>query len=404
MVRMGLGAVMKCLWLTQTDPEPRHNGQLIYSGGLIDAISASGARVDVVGAMRPGAARRSYDRQARLRWFLAEQKPRPLWHTLFSSLPNVADRNWTPELQALLDARLAEGGWDVIVFDSLSAGWALGSVLRHYPQRGRRPRLVYVAHNHEESLRRQVAREHPDPLRRQILLRDAAKVTRLEQAMVRSADAVTAITPEDRDRFLADHPDRDIAVIMPGYGGDYVDQRRISERQPRRAVIVGSFDWIAKRLNLEQFLAAADPLFSSHNAELQVIGSAREEFLRRVRRRFVATQFTGTVSGLPALMQEARIALVPEHHGGGFKLKALDYVFNRLPILALEGSVAGMPMQHDDGILFYRDYRALAAGVLQVMDDFDRLNRLQERAYTLCRDQFDWCSRGRQLLAAVAGS
>src|SRR3546814_10693449 len=44
--------------------------------------------------------------------------------------------------------------------------------------------------------------------------------------------------------------------------------------------------------------------------------------------------------------------------GGGFKLKALDYVFNRLPILALEGSVAGMPMQHDDGILFYRDYRS----------------------------------------------
>ena len=394
---------MKCLWLTQTDPEPRHNGQLIYSGGLIDAIDASGARIDVVGAMRPGARRRLSDRQARLRWFLAEQKPRPLWHTLLSSLPNVADRNWTPELQSLLDGRLAEDSWDVIVFDSLSAGWALGPVLRRYPQRGRRPRLVYISHNHEESLRRQVAREHPDPLRRQILLRDAAKVARLEQMLVRAADAVTAITPEDRDRFLADHPDRDIVVITPGYGGSYVSQRRISECQPRRAVIVGSFDWIAKRLNLEQFLEAADALFARHNAELQVIGSAREAFLRRVRRRFSATQFTGTVSGLPALMQEARIALVPEHHGGGFKLKVLDYVFNRLPILALDGSVAGVPMRHEDGILFYQDYRALAAGVLQVIDDYDRLNSLQDRAYALCRDRFDWTSRGQQLQAAIAG-
>lgn len=394
---------MKCLWLTQTDPEPRHNGQLIYSGGLIDAIGACGAHVDIVGAMRPGAVRRPPDRQAGLRWFLAEQRPRALWHTLFSPLPNVADHNWTPELQGLLGGRLAEGGWDVIVFDSLSAGWALDPVLRQYPRRERRPRLVYIAHNHEQSLRRQVASEHPDPLRRRILLRDAAKVARLERALVHAADAVTAITPEDRDRFLADQPDRVVTVITPGYDGPYVDQRRISERQPRRAVIVGSFDWIAKRLNLEQFLAAADALFARHNAELQVIGTAREEFLRRVRRRFSATQFTGTVAGLPALMQEARVALVPERHGGGFKLKVLDYVFNRLPILALDGSVAGMPLRHEDSILMYRDYEALAAGVLQVIDDYDRLNRLQDRAFLLCRDRFDWASRAQQLLAAVTG-
>ena len=394
---------MKCLWVTQTDPEPRHNGQLIYSGGLIDVVGASGARIDVVGAMRPGGVPRNFDRDARLRWFLAEQKPRPLWHTLLSSLPNVADRNWTPQLQNLLEGRLAEDGWDVVVFDSLSAGWALAPVLRRYSRDSRRPRLVYIAHNHEESVRRQVANEHPDPLRRRILLRDAAKVARLEQAMVRAADAVTAITPEDRDRFLADHPGCEIVVITPGYDGGYVGQRHISERQPRRAVIVGSFDWIVKRLNLEQFLAAADAMFASHNAELQVIGSAHEAFLRRVRRRYAATQFTGTVPSPQSLMQEARIALVPELHGGGFKLKVLDYVFNRLPILALKGSVAGMPLQHEDSILLYRDYRELAAGVLQVIDDYDRLNRLQDRAYTLCRDRFDWASRGRQLLQAIAG-
>lgn len=395
---------MKCLWLTQTDPEPRHNGQLIYSGGLIDAMGQSGARVDIVGAMRPGTPRRPIDEQAALRWYLAEQKPRPLWHTLLSPLPNVADRNWTPELQRILNERLADDDWDTIVFDSLSAGWALDAVLSRFPRQERRPRLVYIAHNHEESLRRSVAGEHPDPFRRRILLRDAAKVARLERALVRASDVVTAITPEDRDRFLADHPERDVTVITPGYGGEYVDRRRITASQPRRAVIVGSFDWIAKRLNLEQFLAAADGLFATRNAELQVVGTAREVFLRRVRRRYAATQFTGTVAGLASHMQEARVALVPERHGGGFKLKVLDYVFNRLPVLALDGSVAGMPLQHDDSILLYRDYQALARGVLQVIDDFDRLNNLQERAYTVCRDHFDWHSRGRQLLSVLAGA
>jgi hypothetical protein len=35
------------------------------------------------------------------------------------------------------------------------------------------------------------------------------------------------------------------------------------------------------------------------------------------------------------------------------------------------------------------------------MDDFDYLNRLQDRAYAVCADSFDWSSRGRQLLTAV---
>ena len=33
-------------------------------------------------------------------------------------------------------------------------------------------------------------------------------------------------------------------------------------------------------------------------------------------------------------MEHARVALVPDELGG-FKLKGLDYVFNRLPILAM---------------------------------------------------------------------
>jgi hypothetical protein len=40
--------------------------------------------------------------------------------------------------------------------------------------------------------------------------------------------------------------------------------------------------------------------------------------------------------------------------------------------------------------------------VLAAIDDVERLNRLQERAYAACRDRFDWASRGRQILSAIA--
>ncbi len=394
---------MRCLWLTLADPEPRHNGQYIYSGGLIDAMERGGAQMHVLGLARPESPSRVNGvAVAGTHWWLSDHRPRSSLQSLVSTLPHIADRSWTPGLRLLLDARLQEGPWDTIVFDGISAGWALDQVLKRFPKRSQRPKLVYVSHNHEASLRREVANHHEDFLKRQVLRYDSLKAAWLEHRLVDAADLVTAITEEDARQYLARRPDRRVEVLTPGYAGGHGAGRRITAATPRRAVIVGSFDWVAKRMNLEQFVAVADPLFAAHGAELQVIGSAEEAFLNRMRRNASATQFTGRVDDVLDFMRNARIALVAERHGGGFKLKVLDYIFNHMPILALSGSVAGVPLRHDDGILLYEDYESLARGVLQVIDDCDRLNQLQDRAYAACRDQFDWTSRGERLMSAVA--
>ena len=43
---------MRCLWLTLADPEPRYNGQFVYSGGLIDSVAATGSEIEVLGLGR----------------------------------------------------------------------------------------------------------------------------------------------------------------------------------------------------------------------------------------------------------------------------------------------------------------------------------------------------------------
>ena len=148
----------------------------------------------------------------------------------------------------------------------------------------------------------------------------------------------------------------------------------------------------------------ADPLFAARQVELQAVGSADESFLKQLRRRTRATRFTGTVSDLNRYLDEARIAIVPERNGGGFKLKVLEYVFNRIPVFALSGSFAGVPLIHNDSVMLFPNHAALAQGVIDTIDDVDFLNRLQERAFAVCRDRFDWPSRGRQILSAIAAS
>ncbi len=402
----GSGRPMRCLWLTLADPEPRHNGQYVYSGGLIDSVAATGSDVEVLGLRRPGSARCSGARNEHIVWWLPGE---PLdsrhsrWGSLASWLPHIAYRCHTAEMRRELDSLLRRGGWDGIVFDGISVGWALSQVLAYCEGRCDRPRLIYISHNHEESLRFQVAQSQPRFFKRQAVRFDALKVSRLERELVDQVDYVTAITPEDLSLYRR-RRDKPMGVVTPGYRGRRLKERRISQNVPRRAVIVGSFDWIAKRMNLEEFVDIADPLFAEQHAELQAVGSAEESFLDRLRGRTIATFFTGTVPDVTRYMDDARIAIVPERNGGGFKLKVLEYVFNRIPVFALSGSFAGVPLRHDDSVMLFSDHAALANGVLEAIDDVDRLNSLQERAFAACRDHFDWASRGRQILSAIVPS
>lgn len=393
---------MRCLWLTLADPEPRHNGQYIYSGGLIDSVAEAGGEVEVLGLGRSEQAEVGGIRTQRVVWWLPADTPHSHWGSLASSLPHIAYRCHTTGMRCILDKLLKRGGWDGIVFDGISTGWALPRVLDHYAGRGERPRLIYISHNHEESVRTRIAESQPLFLKRQAVRFDALKVSRLERELVDAVDFVTAITREDLALYRHRNSDKPMDVLSPGYCGRRLSERRISHALPRRAVIVGSFDWIAKRMNLAEFVDVADPMFADAGAELQAVGSAEESFLEQLRHRTVATQFTGTVPDIEPYLDGARIAIVPERNGGGFKLKVLEYVFNRVPVFALTGSFAGVPLRHNDSVMLYPDHAALAHGVLEAIDDVDRLNRLQERAFVACNDRFDWLSRGRQIVSAIA--
>jgi glycosyltransferase involved in cell wall biosynthesis len=394
--------MMRCLWLTLADPDPPLDGLFVYSGGLIRAFAGAGAEVVALGLRRPESVKRDNEREHGVVWRLAAHEPLSHWASLASSLPHMANRCCTAGMTDLLQSLLGEGAWDAIVFDSLSAGWALRTVLDHYPCAGRRPVFVYVSHNHEESLRASLVLSQHGLLKRQAQRLDAAKVTRLERELVRFADLVTAITPEDGDIYRSQWPTKRIDVLTPGYSGRSVAERRITSDLPRRAVIVGSFDWIAKRLNLEEFVRAADPIFAARHIELRVIGSGEKAYFDELSKTLSATRFTGTVDRVEPYVEDARLAIVPERNGGGFKLKVLDYIFNRIPILALRGSVAGVPLRHEESILLFPDQEALALGISQVIDDVARLDQMQNAAFDACRDVFGWHGRGAQLLSAMA--
>jgi Glycosyl transferases group 1 len=198
----------------------------------------------------------------------------------------------------------------------------------------------------------------------------------------------------DEDRTLA---------LTPGYTGWVASERRITPSTPRRVIIMGSFQWVVKQESLVRFVAIADPIFKEHGIELDIIGDVPQELLSTLRTRCRATCFHGFVTDVAPFFARARIAVVPDSIGGGFKLKFLDYIFGRVPVATVSQAAAGLPEELRRTMLSNDSLDGLIREIVSQIDRLDELNRMQESAFRFGKEGFRWSARGERLQHAIAG-
>jgi glycosyltransferase involved in cell wall biosynthesis len=382
---------LRCLWITPQLPfPPFHGGDALYSSGLIRSLAGAGAAITVVCNDNGGDPPPPIDG---VDWVVIPFRDRSRAASIPRRVPSIVHRFSTPQLRESVADLVRHGQWDGIILDTLAVADAVdpGS------------KVVYVSHNHEESVRRQLASAYPwaSPMRAAMSF-DARKAARLEQRLVDAAALVTTTTQADADQFRLHDPDQRYVVLAPGYSGTVAPARAIGPQTPRRVLLLGSYKWAAKRLNLAEFLDQGARRLTGAGVGIDVVGPITPELAARLKRHFPDLRIAGELDDLRPVFQDARIGLVVEAVGGGFKLKVLDYVFNRLPVLALSGSVDGMPLVADQSILVAgEEAAAMAECIIGLIDDFDRLNRIQEAAFRACAGQFDWPERGAALARAI---
>jgi hypothetical protein len=310
-------------------------------------------------------------------------------------VPSGSFRLATRALRALVDEHLQRGGWSALVIDQAANGW----VLPLWQRSAAPPPLVYVSHNVESHVRPQFAARSGRGVRGAVLRWDAWKYARLELELLKAASLVTAITPQDAQVLRGHIHGRDVLVLTPGVS---VARRAPSGTvPPRRVILSGSYEWVAKQHNVRRFLTSALPVLHPAGIAVAIVGKMSESFAADLRKEFPDAEVHPNVPDPAPFLDSARIGVIPEEAGGGFKLKALEYVFRHLPIAALPGTLAGLPVDPAADALTAPTLDGLARRLLEAIDEPEYLRTLAARAYEKCDGRFDWTERGSQLYAAL---
>jgi polysaccharide biosynthesis protein PslH len=396
---VGDEATTRWLWVTPEIADELATGALKYSFGLADAVAAMGVEVTVVGILRPSENGGSDPTPTGSMHFeTVDATFRRPWQSLGSSLPNQSFACSVPAVRSRVEEILDRGGWDVVVIDGLQAAW----VTPLLEQRRGGARILYLAHNHESSMRQEVADDTSWTNPRKLVLElEARKTRRLERRTTRLADVVSSITDDDRNRFETDAPAATHVVVSPGWSGAAPSHAVPAGERPRRVGILGSFEWHVKQVSLRRFIDAADNAFHDAGIELHVAGNLPDDFRAELEPGVRATHLLGWVDDPAEFLGHCRIGVVSEPLGGGFKLKALDYVFNSVAVASLTHNTAGLPLVADESVITADNEADLARAIVDVIDDGDLLDRCASSAIERCRERFSWPTAARRLIDAT---
>ncbi len=393
---------MRCLWITREYPLPANSGELIYSRGLIRSLAAQPVELTLLSHDRTEPCGQRLESASPIREIGVGPAPAKGLKSLFSDLPRDAHRLKSVPLVEALRRELRCDGYDVVIADQAAMGWIVDEVYQ-LPS-ALRPVVVYISHNREAEIRSQIAmRSRVHVLKRIVLRYDAWKYGRLERRLCRSADLITAITPEDRCSYAVEYPRKPVIELTPGYEPPSAPERTspIGPEVPRRVLLVGSFEWVAKRHNLDAFLKVAVPVLRANDIEIQVVGKASEAYVNSVMKCFDGVVFERNVPAIEPYLGRARMGLIAETVGGGFKLKTLDYVFQNVPIAALKDALGGVDFEAGKDAIIAASLPELVENIVARIDDFEFLNSAAERALQKFSNRIAWLDRGSQLYEAL---
>jgi glycosyltransferase involved in cell wall biosynthesis len=256
--------------------------------------------------------------------------------------------------------------------------------------------LIYLdEHNYETDLLSSTHAHTSKWLLRWYLGSQLQKLERFEGETLKSVDGVSVVSRHDAARVGAVAPHTPCEVIPNGVDPAFFDIVR--RPQPYRVVSVSSLDWLPNVEGLAWFLDRVWPIViaARPQATFQMVGrNPHRSLLRRGRR---GVSIVGSVPDIRDHVTDASAFVVPLLSGSGTRLRVLEAMAMRVPIVSTSIGIEGIECVPGQHVLVSDTAKNFAEQLIAVLDNDILGKRLAQAGREFVERFYCWETIGDRL-------
>lgn len=222
---------------------------------------------------------------------------------------------------------------------------------------------------------------------------EAAKIKREENMLLRRADAIIAVTEQEKNYFQ-NVSNKNCYVVENGVDLDsfmYKPKKRTSSIQ---ILFVGDFSYFPNRDAMHFFYNNVFKNLLSYNAYLNILGkkSERLDFAQNPRVRTVSN-----IADIRQAYYESDVFIFPVRVGGGTNFKILEAMACGVPTVAFPDRVTGLGVADKENILFARTAEEFEKAVKTIIENEKFAEALSKQARKLVQQKYSWEEIGKKM-------
>jgi glycosyltransferase involved in cell wall biosynthesis len=295
---------------------------------------------------------------------------------------------YSEAMQAAIDRVLAHQTFDVIQLEHQHLG------LFHVDSPG--AIRILDAHNIESDNIRRLTRYSRSPLRRLYYELEYRKVRREESTVLAGQDALLVTSERDRWLIEEEFPHIPKFVIPNGVDTEFFHPSDQAP-EPLSLVFTGAMNYLPNADGIGYFLREIFPIIRKEIPEVHVsvVGSGPPKWLERLADSNVTV--TGYVNDVRPFVHRASVYVVPLRMGGGTRLKVLEAMAMKKPVVTTSIGCEGIDVVHNESALIADDPNEFAAAVIELVRNDRRRASIVDRGYDVVREKYEWSVVGDRL-------
>jgi glycosyltransferase involved in cell wall biosynthesis len=255
---------------------------------------------------------------------------------------------------------------------------------------------ILDSHNVEYDNFRRIWLKSRSPLRRLHYYDEYKKYYHEELANYSKQDALFVTSERDKQILDEELPLLPKYVIPNGVDAAYfIPSEQTPE--PYSLVFTGAMSYVPNYDGMLYFLDDIFPLIQKELPQSRVYivgGGPPRELSRRANEHIVVT---GYVDDVRPYVYRSSAIIVPLRMGGGTRLKVLEAMAMKKPIVSTSIGCEGIDVTHHESILIADEPAAFAQQTIQLLRDADTRNKLVSNAYALMQSRYEWNVIGKQI-------